>query len=56
MHARDPLGAGTDARARYTALAQQIVTLRDKDTRHNGVLNSVDDLRGVVPEPVLAAV
>ena len=31
------------------------VTLRDRDPRHNGVLNSLADLKGTVPDPALAA-
>jgi preprotein translocase subunit SecF len=53
--AKDPLHAGTDARQQYAALAQAIVNFRDKDPNHNGVLNSVQDLRAVAPPAVLAA-
>jgi preprotein translocase subunit SecF len=47
----DPLHLGTDARQRYTALAQQITDYRDKTK--GGVLGSFDDLKGVVDQAVL---
>ncbi len=50
---KDPLRAGTDANQRYTAVAQQIVTYRDKD--RGGVLGSVDELRGRVDPAVFSA-
>ena len=50
----DPSHLGTDAQQRYTQIAQAITTFRDKSM--NGVLNSVDQLNGVVPAEVTAAV
>ncbi len=47
---KDPLRAGTDAEARYNAIARQIVTLRDKDL--GGVLSSLDQLKGKVDPAV----
>jgi len=47
----DPLHLGTDARQRYTALAQQVTNYRDKTK--GGVLASFDDLKGVVDQAVL---
>jgi preprotein translocase subunit SecF len=49
--AKDPLHLGTDAPQRYTQIAQQIDDLRNK--QHGGVLTSVDDLNGVVPNDVM---
>jgi preprotein translocase subunit SecF len=42
---KDPLRLGTDADARYIALAQAIVDYRDKS--QGGVLHSLDELKGV---------
>jgi preprotein translocase subunit SecF len=50
---KDPLHLGTDADQRYTAMAQSVVNFRDKV--QGGVLNSTDQLKGVVDPPVLAA-
>ncbi|HET7205172.1 MAG TPA: protein translocase subunit SecF [Terriglobales bacterium] len=50
---KDPLHLGTDANQRYTQLARAIVDYRDK-TR-GGVLNSLDELKGVVPTDVAAS-
>jgi preprotein translocase subunit SecF len=50
---KDPLHLGTDADQKYTALAQAIVNFRDKV--QGGVLSSVDQLKGVVDPPVVAA-
>jgi preprotein translocase subunit SecF len=50
---KDPLHLGTDADQRYTAIAQAIVNFRDKV--QGGVLNSIDQLKGVVDPPVVAA-
>jgi preprotein translocase subunit SecF len=50
---KDPLHLGTEAEARYQALAQQIDDFRNKE--RGGILNSVDELRGVVPPEVLSA-
>jgi len=49
----DPLGVGIDAQKRYTEIAQAIVNYRDK-TR-GGVLASLDELKAIVPPPVIAA-
>jgi preprotein translocase subunit SecF len=49
---KDPLHAGTDADARYTAQAQAIVNQRDKVL--GGVLNSMDQLKGPVDPAVVA--
>jgi preprotein translocase subunit SecF len=49
--AKDPLHLGTDAPQRYTQIAQQIDDLRNK--QHGGVLTSVDDLNGAVPNDVM---
>jgi preprotein translocase subunit SecF len=48
----DPLHLGTDADQKYTAQAQAIVGFRDKTM--GGVLNSVDQLKGVA-DPAVAA-
>ena len=50
---KDPQHLGTDATARYLALAQQIDDFRNK--QRGGVLSSTDELRGVVPPEVLSA-
>jgi preprotein translocase subunit SecF len=50
---KDPLHLGTDADAKYTAIAQAIVNYRDKTK--GGVLNSLDELKGVADAPVLAS-
>ncbi len=50
---KDPLHLGTDADARYTAIAQSIVNYRDKTK--GGVLSSLDELKSVVDPPVVAA-
>jgi preprotein translocase subunit SecF len=50
---KDPLHPGTDADQKYTALAQAIVNFRDKV--QGGVLGSIDQLKGVVEPPVVAA-
>ena len=51
---KDPLRLGTDAAARYQAIAQQIEDFRNK--QRGGILNSVDDVRGVVPPEVVSAI
>jgi preprotein translocase subunit SecF len=51
---KDPLHLGSDAKQRYTAIAQQIADFRDKTK--GGVLGSFDDLRGVVDPAALASV
>src|SRR6516225_8700807 len=50
---KDPLHAGTDADAKYAAVAQSIVSYRDKF--RGGVLGALDQLRGVVDPAVVAA-
>jgi preprotein translocase subunit SecF len=50
---KDPLHLGTDANARYTAMAQAIVGYRDKTK--GGVLSSFDELKGTVDPAVVAA-
>jgi len=50
---KDPLHLGTDADARYTAIAQAIVDYRDKTK--GGVLHSLDELKKVADPPVLAS-
>jgi preprotein translocase subunit SecF len=49
--AKDPLRLGTDAPQRYTQIAQQIDDLRNK--QHGGVLTSINDLNGAVPNEIL---
>jgi preprotein translocase subunit SecF len=50
---KDPLHAGTDADAKYAAVAQSVVNYRDKF--RGGVLGSMDQLRGVVDPAVVAS-
>ena len=50
---KDPLHLGTDAEQRYSAIAQQIDDFRNK--QRGGILNSVDDLSGVVPAEVISS-
>lgn len=50
--AKDPLHLGTDAPQRYTQIAQQIDDTRNK--QHGGVLTSIDDISGVVPNDVMS--
>jgi len=50
---KDPLHLGTDADAKYTAVAQAIVGYRDKVK--GGVLGSLDQLKGAVDAAVVAA-
>ena len=50
---KDPLHLGTDADAKYTAVAQSIVNVRDKSK--GGVLGSLDDLKGAVDAAVIAS-
>ncbi len=50
---KDPLHLGTDADARYGALAQAIVNYRDKTK--GGVLNSIDELKAAADAPVVAS-
>jgi preprotein translocase subunit SecF len=49
----DPLHLGTDARQRYTTMAQEVTNYRDKTK--GGVLASFDDLKGVVDPAVLSS-
>ncbi len=49
---KDPLRLGTDAPQRYQQIAQQIDDARNK--QHGGVLSSIDQLNGVVPNEVLS--
>jgi len=48
---KDPLHLGTDAQQRYSAIAQAIVNYRDKTK--GGVLDSMDELKGVTDPAVL---
>ena len=50
---KDPLRLGTDADAKYTAVAQSIVNVRDKSK--GGVLGSLDDLKGAVDAAAIAS-
>jgi preprotein translocase subunit SecF len=52
--AKDPLHLGTDAPQRYTELAQKIDDVRNK--QNGGVLSSISQLNGVVPNEVLGLV
>lgn len=50
---KDPLHLGTDADAKYTAIAQAIVNYRDKVK--GGVLHSLDELKGAADPAAVAA-
>jgi preprotein translocase subunit SecF len=50
---KDPQHLGTDADARYGAIAQTIVNYRDKTK--GGVLNSIDELKAATDAPVVAS-
>jgi preprotein translocase subunit SecF len=50
---KDPLHLGTDADAKYTAIAQAIVNYRDKSK--GGVLSSMDELKGAADPAVVAS-
>jgi len=50
---KDPMHLGIDPAAKYLAIAQQIDDFRNK--QHGGVLKSVDELKGVAPAEVVAA-
>jgi preprotein translocase subunit SecF len=50
---KDPLLLGADANPRYTALAQAIVDYRDK--AKSGVLDSIDELKGVTGPAVVSS-
>ena len=49
---KDPLHLGTDADARYGAIAQAVVSYRDKTK--GGVLNSMDELKAAADPAVVA--
>ncbi|MFZ0705014.1 MAG: protein translocase subunit SecF [Candidatus Korobacteraceae bacterium] len=49
--AKDPMRLGSEAPERYQQIAQQIDDFRNK--QHGGVLTSVDELSGVVPNEVM---
>ena len=51
---KDPLHAGTDAAQRYADQAKAIIDFKDKVK--GGVLNSIDDLKGVADTALLASV
>src|SRR5215472_1490811 len=48
---KDPLHLGTDAEQRYTQIAHQIDDFRNQ--QRGGILNSIDDLRGVAAQEVI---
>jgi preprotein translocase subunit SecF len=50
---KDPLHLGTDASARYTAIAQAIVDYRDKE--RGGVFASIDELKATADPAVLSS-
>ncbi|MGA8875881.1 MAG: protein translocase subunit SecF [Candidatus Korobacteraceae bacterium] len=50
---KDPMHLGTDAEQRYTQMAHQIDDFRNQ--QRGGILNSIDDLRGIAPSEVLSA-
>jgi preprotein translocase subunit SecF len=50
---KDPLRAGTDARQRYTSVAQAIVD--DRDKTKGGVLSSFDELKSAVDPAVVSS-
>ena len=50
---KDPLRAGTNAEQQYGEIARRIVDFRDRE--RGGVLKSVQDLSGIVPQPVFEA-
>jgi len=50
---KDPLHLGIDAAAKYLVIGQQIDDFRNK--QRGGVLKSVDELKGVAPAEVVAA-
>jgi preprotein translocase subunit SecF len=50
---KDPLHLGTDAATQYHTMAQKIQDFRNKE--RGGVLNSLDELRGVVPPDVVSS-
>ena len=50
---KDPLHLGTDAEQRYTQIAHQIDDFRNQ--QRGGILNSIDDLRGIAPQEVISS-
>ena len=50
---KDPLHLGTDATTRYSEIARQITDFRDKN--RSGVLSSINELNGAVPQQVVNA-
>ncbi len=50
---KDPLHLGTDADAKYTAIAQAIANYRDKTK--GGVLSSLDELKNAVDSSIVAS-
>ena len=50
---KDPMHLGTDAETRYTQMAHQIDDFRNQ--QRGGILNSIDDLRGIAPPEILSA-
>ena len=50
---KNPLHVGTDANARYNAIAQAIVNYRDKEK--GGVLGSIDELKAVADPAAVAS-
>jgi preprotein translocase subunit SecF len=50
---KDPMHLGTDAEQRYSAIAHQIDDFRNK--QRGGILNSIDELNGVVPAEIVSA-
>jgi preprotein translocase subunit SecF len=49
---KDPLHPGTDAQQRYSTIAHQIDDFRNK--QRGGILNSVNELNGIVPAEVVS--
>ena len=49
---KDPLHLGTDAQQRYTDIANKIEDFRNKE--RGGILNSIDELKGVAPPEVVS--
>jgi len=50
---KDPMHLGTDAEQRYSQIAHQIDDFRNQ--QRGGILNSIDDLRGIAPPEVISA-
>jgi len=49
---KDPLHLGTDAQQRYTDISNKIEDFRNKE--RGGILNSIDELKGVAPPEVVS--